>query len=184
MITKFVLALTSLALLGIGSPASSQAPADGPREHSRRPHFAQRGGERFERARQRIIGRREVMRRRIGERLGITDAQREELRARVERVRPIVEQTRSEAREILERARVEAQTGDRAAVRERTRGELKALAERCRSELGNDARSLVGTLTPEQRAKLEQAAAARGRQLDDERLERGARRLLVRKNCR
>jgi len=131
--------------------------------------------------RARLEQRRELIAHRIGQRLGITEPQREQFRAQAKTVAPLTEQVRGEARGIFERARAAVQSGgDRAAVREQARGELKALFQRSFPQIQPAARAVVEQLTPEQRAKLEAAAAARGKTLDQSRLERGAALFLMR----
>jgi hypothetical protein len=65
-----------------------------------------------------------------------------------------------------------AHPGDREAAREEMRGKLKELRERTFTELRPLAQRVISTLTPEQRAKLVEAAKRRGRTLDEARLEK------------
>ena len=196
MKSKFALTLAGLAILAGSSIAIAAAQGHGAagrrghdgsaqaepgRAHSQRGRFGARGGDgegigaRFER-------RRAAIAHRLGQRLGITETQREQFRAQAQSVAPVTEQVRGEARAIFERARAAVQSGgDRAAVREQARGEMKALFQRSFPQLQPAARAMIEQLTPEQRAKLEAAAAARGKTLDQSRLERGAALILMRR---
>jgi hypothetical protein len=198
MKSKFVLTLAVAAVLAGSSIAIATAQGHGAARHGKdgsaqaetgRAHFQRGlfgtrggGGGGGEGLGARLERRREFMARRIGERLGITEAQREQFRTEAQSVAPVTEQVRGEARAIFERARAEVQSGgDRAAVRVQARGELKALFQRSFPQLQPAARAVIEQLTPEQRAKLEAAAAARGKTLDQSRLERGAALILMRR---
>jgi Spy/CpxP family protein refolding chaperone len=195
MKNKFALTLAGLAVLAGSSIAiaadqghgaagrrghDGSAQAEPGRAHFQRGLLGTRGG--GDGLGARLERRREAIARRIGQRLDITDAQREQFRAQARSVAPVTEQVRGEARAIFERARAAVQSGgDRAAVREQARGEMKALFQRSFPQLQPAARAMVEQLTPEQRAKLEAAAAARGKTLDQSRLERGAALILMRR---
>jgi hypothetical protein len=202
MSSKIVLTLAGLAVLAGSSIAIAAAQGHGglrqrgdggsakgqpSREQFQRGLFGVHGGGGGGGGRDQGLGarlerRREFIAHRIGQRLGITDTQREQFRAQAQTVAPVVEQVRGEARAIFERARAAVQGGgDRAAVREQARGELKALFQRSFPQIQPAARAMVEQLTPEQRAKLEAAAAARGKTLDQSRLERGAALILMRR---
>jgi hypothetical protein len=201
MSSKIVLTLAGLAVLAGSSMAIAAAQGHGglgqrgdggsakgepSREQFQRGlfgvHGSGGGGGRDQGLGARLERRREFIAHRIGQRLGITDTQREQFRAQAQTVAPVVEQVRGEARAIFERARAAVRGGgDRAAVREQARGELKALFQRSFPQIQPAARAMVEQLTPEQRAKLEAAAAARGKTLDQNRLERGAALILMRR---
>jgi hypothetical protein len=173
---KIFLALAALALSAASTSALVQDRAG---EHSRRRPRASalaRHPRLAEHVRERLSLRRDGACGRVLERLGVSDEQRERMRALAQSARPITERFRADARAIVERARENPNGGGRAA----TRAELKALFERYYPELEPTARALVGQLTPEQRAKLESRAKSRGRGLDEGRLERAAALRLLR----
>jgi hypothetical protein len=185
MLTKLLLPIAGLSLLGLSTLAVGAVQhARSSQDHGSRgrallarqhPGFAGRLRERFE-------ARRELIKHRIGERLGVTDAQREQFRAQAQVMRPAADQFRTEARAILQRARDSAASGDHGAQREQTRAELKALFERYYPQFESSASTVVGALTPEQREKLAKAAAARGRTLDEERMKHVAAFMLLRRS--
>ena len=104
-----------------------------------------------------------------------TPEQRAVAREQARAAGPVARSARSEGRRI----RVEALRGqgsDRAAARAR----ILELRERTLESLRPMAQKLISTLTSEQKRKLEHAARARGRELDDARLEKLVSWLLTR----
>jgi hypothetical protein len=111
--------------------------------------------------------------------LDATDAQREVAREEARAAAPISHAARLEGRAI----RIEAlreHPGDRAAARESARPKIRELRERTLTGLRPLAQKVVATLTPDQRKKLEDAARARGKDLDEARLEKLVSWLLTR----
>ena len=96
---------------------------------------------------------------------------------------PIARGARADAAKIRADA-LRAHPGDREAAREEMRGKLKELRERTFTELRPLAQRVISTLTPEQRAKLVEAAKRRGRTLDEARLEKLTALWLARKGVR
>lgn len=115
--------------------------------------------------------------------LGVTDEQRALVLAKAREAAPIVASARDEARRAVARAWVSAGTGaatDRKAVRAAVKTEIQAIREKARGQIEPLAREVVASLTPEQRQKLQDAVARRGRTLDDAKLTRFAARLISR----
>ncbi len=139
-------------------PPANEAPRDGER---RQP------GERHH--------RRQL--RRLAHALAPTQAQREFVRNEIQAARPDIDSARTRARELVQRAREARRQGQ--PVPQETRAGLRALREELRSTLAPHARRIVSQLTPEQRARLEERAQRHGRKLDEQRLERGATRLMI-----
>ena len=137
----------------------------------------------------------------------ITDDQRRVFVEKARAAQPVVEQARRElaaARVAIEDARTayraahtdgkgktgEARTTDpaeRAALREKLKAEraaimapVKAARERALAGLAPLAADVIATLTPEQRARLEGFATARGGKLDDQKLTKLVSRLFAR----
>lgn len=118
----------------------------------------------------------------IAHRLGLTAAQRTQLRAEVERVAPELRATRERARELVRGARQDGEVTPQ--EREQLRAQLRALRDEARGQVLPGARTLVASLTPEQRARLEAVAKAHGKTLDDVRLGERVAAQLVRKLAR
>ena len=106
--------------------------------------------------------------------LEFTDAQKAQFRAAAQSVAPRVREAREEAF-----FRVQAERARRNPDFEALREELRELRARTLDETAPHARRLVASLTPEQRARIEEAARARGREFDIERLEDRVARLLA-----
>lgn len=173
MNAKWTTLTAALVLCTAGSTAFAQvrtpAAGDTPGRETRAPHAKH---ERAEFAR----------RHGIAHRLGLTEAQRTQLRAEVERVAPELRSARERARELVRAAR---QDGDvTPAEREQLRTQLRALRDEARSQVLPGARALVTSLTPEQRARLEAVAKAHGKTLDEARLGERVAAQLVRKLAR
>lgn len=115
--------------------------------------------------------------RRLAHALAPTQAQREFVRNELQAARPEMESARTRGRELVQRAREARRQGQ--PVPAETRAGLRALREELRTNLAPHARRIVSQLTPEQRATLEERAARHGRKLDEQRLERGATRLML-----
>jgi hypothetical protein len=106
---------------------------------------------------------------RLVESLQATDAQRAVALDAARAAEPIARAARSEAARI--RAEALAEHGDdRAAARAEMKERLGDLRRRTLADLAPHASRVLATLTPEQRQKLADAATARGRTLDEERL--------------
>ena len=114
------------------------------------------------------------------ESLGFTAEQRRLMIERARAIAPIVESARAEARRLVAGALVQAKTGDRAAIREQTKERLQALRKGAAEKIAPLARDVVLSLTPEQRGKIAEFAAKRGRTVDDEMLVRRFGRALAR----
>jgi hypothetical protein len=89
----------------------------------------------------------------------------------------IREEARAKAAAILLDARSRAKAGGkdaapeaRKALREETRGKMAALREGLRAPMGEAGMKVVRSLTPEQRAKIEEHAKSKGRTVDEGRL--------------
>ena len=129
------------------------------------------------RARERTRERGEL--RRFLRKLDATDAQRATALEEARAARPIARAARLEGREIRVEARRE-HPGDRDAARATARERLRDLRQRTLASLQPLARKVVATLTPDQRKTLEDAARARGKELDAARLEKLVSWLLTR----
>lgn len=117
--------------------------------------------------------------RRFLRKLDATDAQRATALEQARAARPIARAARLEGREIRVEARRE-HPGDREAARATARERIRDLRERTLASLEPLARKVVATLTPDQRKTLEDAARARGKELDAARLEKLVSWLLTR----
>lgn len=111
------------------------------------------------------------------ESLQITNAQRAVLLQQAQAAEPIAANARKEAARILVASHDPNGTGggsgDDKATRASVREQLKNLRERTFSEVEPLARQALGTLTPEQRAKIDEAAAKHGRTADEGKLLQG-----------
>ena len=116
--------------------------------------------------------------------LEITPEQREAARDVVRSLRPLADEVRPQAHAILEQARELARSGRREEARELLRTQMKPLLQGALERAKPAVRPLVRTLTPEQRARLEAAAAARGRAFDEERFTSWLTRRLARRASR
>ncbi|MBM3990887.1 MAG: hypothetical protein FJ298_07745 [Planctomycetes bacterium] len=175
---QLVLALVALVLAGSTALAALQ---EGRREAPGRERTEQGARRDRDGARQRRHGRRrqgrrerrdglgERIRERIREHLDITEQQRAQGRAVAKEVAPIAEETRTKAREILERARDLRDGGDREGAKALLRAELRPLLEATRARILPLTRSLIDALTVEQRGKIEDFLARRGRSFDADR---------------
>lgn len=101
--------------------------------------------------------------------LHFTDGQRAQALASARAVRPTVEAARAEAKKIISDARAANPTGDREAIRATVKDRIQALRASARTQVEPNARALAATLTPEQRQKLQDRAAAHGRTFDENR---------------
>jgi hypothetical protein len=121
----------------------------------------------------RIVQRRAEARsefRRFLDTLQVTDAQRAVALEEARAAEPIAREARREASRIRFEARRGPHTRDGRAAREEIRGRMKDLHDRTLVQLEPLARRVLSTLTPEQRTKLTDAAAKRGKSLDEARL--------------
>lgn len=115
--------------------------------------------------------------------LGVTDEQRRLVLEKARAAAPIVETAKDEARRIVAQAWAAAAKDpatDRKALREKTKADLVALREKTRASIEPLAKEVVASLTPEQRKKFEEAAAKRGRTIDDAKLTKFAAHLISR----
>jgi Spy/CpxP family protein refolding chaperone len=168
------------AALAAGASAAAFA-GDGERAAAGR-HGAGRAGARRDRFRKALRGMR-TERRDLLASLGATDEQRRTVLEKARAAAPIVSAAKDEARRIVAQAWSAAAkdpSADRKALRESVRTQLKALREKTRGQVEPLAKEVVASLTPEQRAKLDAAAAKHGRTVDDARLTRRAARLISR----
>ena len=109
--------------------------------------------------------------------LAFTDAQQRTALERSRAAQPIV----AEARKELARIAVASRSAEQpSAGREARRDAVRDLRKRTAERLAPLAKDLLATLTPEQRAKIEGFAAARGRKVDDDKLTRRIGRWLAR----
>jgi Spy/CpxP family protein refolding chaperone len=165
------------AALAAGAAATGFAGEDGPRPRAGRAAGV-RGArrDRFRRAMRQE--RRDLL-----TSLGVTDEQRRTVLEKARAAAPIVAADRDEARRIVAQAWTAAakdSAADRRALRDSVRGQLKALREKTRGQVEPLAKEVVASLTPEQRAKLDAAAARHGRTVDEARLVRRAARMISR----
>lgn len=116
--------------------------------------------------------------------LEITPEQRDQARDVVRSLRPLADEVRPQAHAILEQARELARSGKREEARELLRTQMKPLLQGALERAKPAVRPLVQTLTPEQRARLGAAAAARGRAFDEERFTSWLTRRLARRAAR
>jgi Spy/CpxP family protein refolding chaperone len=144
------LALTLGALLALS--AFSFASADRGDGHARK------------NVRERMEQRRDVARK-----LNFTNAQRAQALQAARTVQPAARAAREEARQIIADARAKNPTGDRAAIRDAVKSRIQELRQRVLAVAEPQARSLAATLTPEQRAKLNEHAQKHGRTFDENR---------------
>lgn len=115
--------------------------------------------------------------------LGVTDEQRRTVLEKARAAAPIVSGAKDEARRIVAQAWAAAAkdpSADRKAIRESVRAQLKALRDKTRGQVEPLAKEVVAALTPEQRAKLDAAAAKHGGTVDEARLVRRAARMISR----
>jgi hypothetical protein len=102
-----------------------------------------------------------------------TDAQRQVMLDKARAAAPIAEASRAEARRITAAAWAKATTdaaADRAALRAEKQSRIKALRARTWPQVEPLAKDVLASFTPEQRQKIADAAAKRGRPIDDARL--------------
>jgi hypothetical protein len=117
--------------------------------------------------------------RRFLRKLGASDAQRAVALEQARAAGPIARAARLEGREIRVESRRE-HPNDREAARAEARERIHDLRERTLASLQPLARKVVATLSPDQRKTLEDAARARGKELDAARLEKLVSWLLTR----
>jgi hypothetical protein len=105
--------------------------------------------------------------------LQFTDAQRQTMLDKARAAVPIVEGARAEGRRLVAAAWAQAAKDpntDRAALRTQTKAALQALKAKTWPSIEPLAKDVVATLTAEQRQKIADAAAKRGRTVDDAKL--------------
>lgn len=111
--------------------------------------------------------------------LQLSDAQKSVALEQARAADPIAHSARVESAKIRADA-LRDHPGDRAGAREEMRGRMKELRQRTLEQLRPFARTVLSTLTPEQRTKLAEAAKKRGKTLDEDRLEKITSWLLTR----
>ncbi|MBL8801867.1 MAG: hypothetical protein JNN27_07730 [Planctomycetes bacterium] len=168
MNTKLLLGLGSAVLVGMFAVsglayASSAAQEGAPR--GARVERQERDGRGL---RQRVV-KRMRQRRDFLRSLEITEVQRESARAAARELAPLAETLRPQVKALLERARALRRACDREGARKVLENELKPLLASAKPQTQRAVAPLVGSLTPEQRAKLEAAAQRRGRSFDEQR---------------
>jgi Spy/CpxP family protein refolding chaperone len=114
------------------------------------------------------------------ESLGFSAEQRQLMIGKAKAIAPIVDAARTEARRLVADGLVEARTGDREAIRARVKEAVRAIRRDTVGRIAPLARDVVASLTPEQRAKIAEFAAKRGKTVDDEMLVRRFGRALAR----
>lgn len=159
MNAKWMTLTAALVLCTAGTTTFAQvrtpAAGDTPGRETRAPHARHEGG---------VRARRDG----LAHRLGLTEAQRTQLRADLERVAPELRAARERARELVRSARQDGEITP--AERAELRTQLRALRDEARETVLQGARALVASLTAEQRQRLEARAKAHGKTLDDTRL--------------
>jgi hypothetical protein len=164
---------------GAAAPAFAGDDGAGRRNHPR----AGRSGGRRGALRDRFRRAMRQERRDLLASLNVTDDQRRTALEKARAAAPIVSAARDEARRVVAQARAAAAkdpAADRKALRESVRTQLQALRERTRGQVEPLAKDVLASLTPEQRAKIDAAAAKRGRTVDEGRLTRRVARMLAR----
>ena len=116
---------------------------------------------------------------RMFESLDFTADQRHLMIERARAIGPIVESAKAEARRMIADALVQARTGDREAIRAQVKENVKALRQGTAEKIAPLARDVVQSLTAEQRSKIAEFAAKRGRTVDDDMLVRRFSRALA-----
>lgn len=168
MNTKLLLGLGGAVLVGMlavgGAAYASSAAQEGAPAGARAERQERGGGGLRQRFLQRMRQRRDFVRS-----LDISEAQRESARAAARELAPLAEALRPQVKALLERARALRRDGDREGARNVLKNELKPLLDSLKPQTQRAVAPLVGSLTPEQRAKLEAAAQRRGRQFDEQR---------------
>lgn len=174
--------------------AETPAPAASPEKPGR--GDGRRFGPRWERGGWKERARAAAARRRgrhdLVKSLELSDDQRRVALEKARAAQPIVDAWRRKVAEhrVAERAAADGRTTDGAAAeptkeerrtrRDARRADRTRLREELATALAPLARDVVAALTPEQRARIEGFAAARGRNLDEAALVRGVSRMLVR----
>lgn len=109
-----------------------------------------------------------------------SDAQRALARDEAAAIAQKVRAGRSELRAIRDAARARARGGDAEGARKEARAQRAALRERLGRELAPHGRIFLQSLTPEQRARIEERLAARGKTFDVDRASERVGRWLAR----
>ena len=185
MKTKILLGLCGLLLVSGASVAvAEEGSRKPPRGESTRPFHGVRHGARPDghHARLRESARRLRRAREFVRSLEITDTQRAQAREAAKALEPLADDLRPRAREILERARAFRSAGDREGARSLLRDELRPPLQGAKTRALPIVEPLIDSLSPAQRAKLEQAARAHGREFDEQRAARRLARVLARPN--
>jgi hypothetical protein len=171
--TKWLAMVTMAAVLGTGAATAAAQDGKGNAEGKGR-HGQRQGGRRGQHARggqgmrQRgMHARKAQMRRAVAQALALTPEQQRAALEKARAAQPIVAEARKERAKLLAQAQAAATTDTKGADRTAQRAAMKDLRTRTAEKLAPLAKDLVATLTPEQRAKLEGIAAARGRKFDE-----------------
>ncbi len=115
--------------------------------------------------------------------LDVSESQREAARGVAQSLQPIVDELRPQVMPLWKQARELARAGNREAARELLRSELRPIFKDALARAKPLVQPLVGTLRPDQRARLEAAATARGKSFDEERFTRRLTWMLARRGA-
>lgn len=177
-------ALVACALLIAGGVSwaaaqESQRAGEGRAEHAR--GFEHVRGQRH--ARLRAAHKRQQRGQEFLRSLAVSESQKKAARTIAQSLRPIVDELRPQVMPLWKQARELARSGNRDAARELLRSELRPIVKDALVRAEPLVQPLVATLRPDQRAKLEAAAAARGKTFDEERFTRRLTRMLARRGA-
>lgn len=104
--------------------------------------------------------------------MGFSDTQKAQALQAARTVQPIAQAARAEAQQIVQTARKNDPTGTRAEIRAAVKDQIKAVRERAASQILPSGRALLASLTPEQRAKIQERLAKHGKTFDEEKVAR------------
>jgi Spy/CpxP family protein refolding chaperone len=104
--------------------------------------------------------------------MGFSDTQKAQALQAARTVQPIAEGARAEAKQIVQAARKADPTGTREQIRAAVKDQIKAVRERAASQILPSGRALLASLTPEQRAKIQERLAKHGKTFDEEKVAR------------
>jgi hypothetical protein len=112
--------------------------------------------------------------------MAFTDTQKAQALQAARTVQPIAQAARADAKAIVEAARKSDPTGTRAEIRAAVKDQIKAVRERAASQILPSGRALLASLTPEQRAVIQERLAQHGKSFDEEKVARRLGFLLAR----
>jgi hypothetical protein len=166
--------LSALVLLvpALPSAAQERGPAQQRDARERVSRLRAERGQRTERREQGLRSLRDRLQhaRDFVRKLGITDEQRAIARECSAALKPLADEVRPQVNAIREKARDLRRAGDREALRNLLENELRPLVRSARERAEPLVQPLIRSLTPEQRAHIDAAAARRGKQIDHSRL--------------